>query len=45
MRQIILVFVCAILNFRPSFGVNLPVPDNVAFEKAPEYSNPDNQHL
>ncbi len=45
MPENILTLVCSILIFRPSLGADLPVPDNVIFEKAIEFSNPDNQHL
>jgi len=45
MREIILPFVCSILTASPSFGADLPVPDNVVFDKAIEFTNTDNQHL
>jgi hypothetical protein len=45
MRENILAFVCSILISGPSLGADLPVPDNVIFEKAIEFSNPDKQHL
>ena len=45
MRQTVLIFICSILVLGPSFGAELAVPDNVVFERAIEFSNPDNQHL
>jgi len=45
MREITLTLVCSILFSGPSLGADRPVPDNVMFEKAIEFSNPDNQHL
>ncbi len=43
--QTVLTFICSILVLGPSFGAELAVPDNVVFERAIEFSNPDNQHL
>ncbi len=43
MRKIILALACSISA--PSFGADIPVPDNVDFKRAIEFSNPDNQHL
>ncbi len=45
MRQTVLAFICSIFVLGPSFGAELAVPDNVVFERAIEFSNPDNQHL
>src|SRR2546422_806913 len=41
-----LLFTTALSIFAAaSFGADLPVPENVAFERGVEYANPDNQHL
>jgi acetyl esterase/lipase len=40
-----IVSACVLAAGICSFAVDAPVPDDVVFERAVEFANPDNQHL